>query len=285
MGILSNKVISASRRLDMVAGYPDELARLLASKCPPESVHTLVLWTKNGHNLLTHVGLQEQLQRYDQIYLHYSITGLGGTILEPNVPDPQTALTQLPRLIQLVNEPARIRIRFDPIVHIQTQNGAEICNLDFFKILAPCLERLGLVNVSTSWMQVYNKVKRRLLRHGLTPAPVSMERRVEEQALLSQIAQAHGLCLHGCCVPEWPRSKCIDGELFNTLHPKGHLTSTKRARGQRPSCGCTESWDIGWYLPCMHGCVYCYANPCNTTGGELAQVRQSLKIIDYTPTL
>ena len=74
-------------------------------------------------------------------------------------------------------------------------------------------------------------------------------------------AASMGVTLHACCVPGLPRSRCVDGELLSRLHPKGYPCSKRRAKGQRPLCGCTESFDIGWYKPCPTGCLYCYANP------------------------
>ena len=93
------KVISASRRVDMVACYPQRFVEILNEKCPPERVHTLVIWTKNPYNLIHKQFLREKLCEYDQLFLHYSITGLGGSILEPQIPGTEIALEFLPELI------------------------------------------------------------------------------------------------------------------------------------------------------------------------------------------
>ena len=255
------KVISASRRVDMVACYPKQLVQILTTKCPPERVHTLVLWTKNAHNLLHLSYLSSKISEYDQIYLHYSITGMGGSLLEPRVPETEIALSHLVELIEMVHSALRIRIRYDPIVHLTIADGSSYCNLSGFKEVAPKIAQLGIRDVSTSWMQRYKKVDEHLRRHGIEPQEKSPEQWQEEADEMQKVARENGLTLHGCCVPEWPRSRCIDGVLFNQLHPKGYVCSTKRAKGQRELCGCTESWDIGWYQTCAHGCIYCYANP------------------------
>jgi hypothetical protein len=255
------KVISASRRIDLVAGYPDRMVELLAAKAPPEATHTVVVWTKDPANMLDHAALRASLQRYDSLFLHLTITGMGGGPLEHRVPEPHLVLERLPEVLEMVGGPDHVRVRFDPVVHVRCPDGGEYTNIDFFSTLAGAMARLGITSVSTSWMQVYRKVRRNLARRGYTPIDISRERWWAELAYLEETAAAHAITLHGCCVPGMKRSRCIDGDLLMRLHPTGEPCSTRRAKGQRELCGCTESYDIGWYEPCRHGCVYCYANP------------------------
>ncbi|MDZ7270296.1 MAG: DUF1848 domain-containing protein [candidate division KSB1 bacterium] len=260
------KVISASRRVDMVAGYPDELAHILETRFPPDQVHTVVIWTKNAANLLHHRRLRAVLSTFEQLYVHYSITGMGGTFLEPGIPPTDATLAHLPGVIALAGNPERVRLRFDPIVHLRLPNGRRYTNLPLLHDIVERCSALGIRDVSVSWMQLYNKVRTRLLRAGVEPEEVDLATWQGEAQEVLQVAGQHGMRVHGCCVPGWPRSRCIDGELLNRLHPRGMQCSTRRAKGQRPLCGCTESIDIGWYKGCVGGCLYCYANPMQVTG-------------------
>lgn len=255
------KVISASRRIDMVGCYPDEFVQILEKRCPPETVHTLVIWTKNAANLFKHSALSSKIRQYSQLYIHYTVTGMGGTFIEPAVPTTEQAMAFLPQIIELVGSPVRVRFRFDPIVHFILPDGKKFCNLQLFKTLAPRIAELGIKDLSISWMSEYKKVLTRLARAKIGVMKISNEQWREEVETIFHIANHYGLNIHGCCVPGLPRSRCIDGELYNRLHPLGLTCSTKKAKGQRKGCGCTESWDIGWYHQCLHGCLYCYANP------------------------
>ena len=181
------KVISASRRVDMVAGYPDLLVELLDSRCPPEKVHTIVLWTKNAANLFTHKSLISSLAKYDQLFLHFSITGMGGTLLEPHIPPVETSLSLIPSLIKLVKDSSRIRIRFDPIVHFKMQDGSVYSNFKCFESIAKRIASYDIKNVSISWMQLYKKVITRLRKAGIEHIEISHEDWERESASLQEI--------------------------------------------------------------------------------------------------
>jgi hypothetical protein len=255
------RVISASRRVDMVAGYRDELMEILRRDWPPERVHTLVIWTKVPPALASDGDLAGLLGRYDQLFLHLTVTGLGGTVLEPAAPPWRESIAAMPRLVDLARGPERIRLRFDPLVEVATADGGIVSNVELFGEVVGAGTRHGVREVSISWVASYRKVSSRLRARGMTlvERDAAAMKALWERVYSS--AASLGVNLHACCVPGKPRSRCIDGELLGALHPRGLPCSTKRAANQRPLCGCTESFDVGWYKSCPTGCLYCYGNP------------------------
>jgi DNA repair photolyase len=255
------KVVSASRRVDMVAGYRDELLRLLRGDWPPPRVHTVVVWTKSPPALEGDRALRDFLSKYDQIFLHLTVTGLGGTALEPRAPRWRDSARSLPGLVDFAGSPERVRLRFDPLLEVRTCSGDVLSNLHLFEDVAGAAAECGIRHISTSWATSYKKVSSRLKARGMELIAKGDDELKEMWEDINARADAIGVTLHACCMPGRPRSRCIDGGLLNRLHPKGYACSTKRARGQRPLCGCTESYDIGWYRSCPTGCLYCYGNP------------------------
>jgi Domain of unknown function (DUF1848) len=212
-------------------------------------------------------GLRDLVAAYDQVYLHLTLTGLGGTAIEPGVPPLRRALAQLGDLVAFAGSPRRVSVRFDPVLFWQ-EAGAVRSNLPFFPEVAAAAAGAGVRDVRTSFTQWYGKAKRRAgARHFPSVDPPDEEKRVWA-AGLAETAIAHGLSLYACCqpaladVPGLKPSACIDAALLESLHPRREPASARKDRGQRAGCSCTESKDIGSYTQaCPHGCVYCYANP------------------------
>lgn len=276
-------MISASRRTDLVASFPEWLAVALRARravligprgrtveidLSPAEVHTLVLWSKDFSNLLRNAhGLRDLLAAYAQVYLHVTITGLGGTAVEPGAPPTDQALAQLPGLAALAGDPRRVSVRFDPVV-FWSDGGTVRTNLGEFPGIAAAAARVGLRDIRTSFAQWYGKAKRRAAARRLAFVDPPDEAKRASAAGLARTAAAHGLVLHACSqpalagVPGIVASACIDGALLGSLHPRRETASQRKDRSQRPDCLCTESKDIGSYTQaCPHGCVYCYANP------------------------
>jgi len=253
-------VISASRRTDLVGCYPEVLIERL-QEFPSESVHSLVIWTKNPKNMIVEGPLRTTLRRYRQLYIHLTITGMGRGEFEPMIPPWKEAVGMIEPLIDLVGDPRRISWRFDPILEVEGP-GRRCSNFDLFPLLAESIAPFGIKGCRVSWVSPYKKVIARLAKKSWYLAPRALEQRLDQARTLTQIGREHGMSLNFCCMEGFPVSRCIDGELLSEIHPDGLICSKEKARGQRPLCGCTRSLDIGWYsLRCQHGCLYCYACP------------------------
>ncbi len=256
-----NKVISASRRTELLGHYPDYFAQRL-HEIGPESIHTVVIWTKDPTNLLHHRPLREALSGVGQVFLHWTITGLGGTFLEPNVPPTAEQLQLLDDIIAYVSDPRRVHWRYDPLISAtRGAEGVSNVDLDLFRSLARPIARAGVPVVHTSFATMYPKVTRRLAAVGVEAQQYDAEFRRHFISQLAAAAGEYGLRLQTCCERGFPMQRCIDGELLRELHPAQAPCRTDRARGQRALCGCTHSLDIGRYLPCPNRCRYCYAHP------------------------
>jgi len=277
------RVISASRRTDLTASFPDWLAAAVRNRralvlgpsgrtrvvdLDPRAIHTFVLWSKNFANLTANRhGLRDLLLDYDQLYFHFTVTGLGGTFLERNVPPARDVLRQLEPLIGMAGHPGRVSLRFDPVITWR-EAGREMTNLHEFAALADAAAALGIRDIRFSFAQWYGKARRRAARRGLELIDPPEAEKVRAAHDLAGIARERGLRLYSCsqnflsAVPGVEPSACIDGRLLQSLHPGRESVSTAKDRSQRSECRCTESVDIGSYTQaCPHGCVYCYANP------------------------
>jgi len=230
------KVISMSRRTDP-RWHADTFIKTLREKYPPEKVHTLVIWTKFPM-VLTAPPYREVLVAYDQLYIHVTVTGFGGTPLEPGVPPPDDALAAIPELIKLSGDPRRIRIRPDPLLALR-KDGRIITNIPVSGEIIVKAAVLGVVSFSTSFLVEYPKVERCLRKSGYTVVELVQEKRVEIMSGLLKLGEKLGVTLNACCVAGFPVSACIDGNLLTGLHPSRGVCRTDRAAGQRKRCGCT----------------------------------------------
>jgi len=276
-------VISASRRTDLVAFFPEWLSSVLEEKSAriygpsgfthtvdlsPEQIHTIVLWSKNFSKLIHNAyKLRDLLQRYDQLYFHFTITGLGGSLIELMVPPPERALSQLEPLLNIAGAPERVTVRFDPVVYWEEKNKI-LTNLYFFEKIAPTLSRIGIKDIRFSFAQWYRKARRRAENRKFSYIDPSPEEKKEAAQILVQIAELWNLRLYSCSqdflaeVPGVLPSACIDGQLLQRLHPQNEPVSLRKDKSQRAQCRCTKSVDIGSYTQsCPHACLYCYANP------------------------
>jgi hypothetical protein len=274
------QVISASRRTDVVMRYGGWLAQRVGAgyvdvplpygcgvrrvSLLPEDVHTMLLWSKDLSAFVEdRDGLRASLSRYDQLFCHLTVTGLGASALEPMIRPWRLVMDQVPALIDILGDPRRFSLRFDPIIHwVEGDQIRSNVNLAEAILSAAC--QAGVTAVRISFATLYAKVLR---RRGWQWYDPPLEERLEITTRLVTLAGSLGMSLYACSQSELSSagalpSRCVDGELLSTLHPRHLELSTQKDSSQRPACGCTVSTDIGSYaMSCPNGCCYCYANP------------------------
>lgn len=281
-------VISASRRSDIPAffmpwfmaciaqgefevenPYNRRIKRIPAT-APP--VHTIVFWSKNFGPFLD-AGYGERLRQMGyQLYFQFTLNS-HEPVLEPNLPGLEQRLEQLHRLCDRFG-PQAVNWRLDPICHYRWQDADIRDNLGDVQRIAAAAAAAGIQRCTTSFMDAYAKIARRAARHpGFRFVEVNREKRLKILLGLERMLSALNIRLFTCCENEAlaalpARTKiapaaCVPNDFLMRLY--GGRLSLRHDPGQRRSsgCGCRVSIDIGSYARhrCLHGCLYCYANP------------------------
>ncbi|SMC23023.1 protein of unknown function [Desulfacinum hydrothermale DSM 13146] len=287
-------VLSASRRTDIPAFYMDQFmagiragafevenpynGRVSRVAATPDEVAAVVFWSKNYHAFLEGgYGLELQRRGY-RLFFHFTVNS-PHRVLEPHLPDLEDRLAQVRRLTELV-PPQAVNWRFDPILWFRDERGETGNNLGDFVRIAEGMARAGVRTCTTSFLDIYPKVRRRAA--GVARwrfLEVSRDKRLQVLRRMLDVLNFLGMELQVCCeedlvealgLPDDVRSgACVSHARLEEIYgPLG--LSHRRDKGQRSKagCGCDESRDVGSYRrqPCWHGCLYCYANPVRSGG-------------------
>ena len=280
------QILSVSRRTDIPAFYMpwfmDRVSRGVVEvvnpfnrkvrqvAVSPKRVHTMVFWSKNFGPFLAN-GYGERLQAMGyRLFFNFTVNSRSPD-LEPEVPELDQRLDQLRQLCHRFGA-ASVQWRFDPICHFNRHGGIIETNLNDFETIAASAGGCGIGICTTSFMDHYRKIERRV-RGRLTfvePSPAERVRILED---MEQTLLPLGIQLTLCCekkildqLPEGSAissGACISGQRIMAVH--GGRVSLRQDTGQRKAagCGCTVSVDVGSYglHPCHHNCLFCYANP------------------------
>ncbi len=263
-------IVSASRRTDIPAFYADwflsrmeagfsdvrnpmNAAQLRRVNLRPENVDCFVFWTKDPAPMIPHLA---RLAHFD-FYFQFTLNGYGADI-EPRVPPLQARIDTLKRLSDAIG-PMRVVWRYDPIALTPTYD-AQFHTEQFARIAGQLTDRVERVTIS--FIDYYKKIAKNWRKLEMRePAPNEVEYIARA---IAQTASACGMTPFSCAEKHalagygvMPGA-CIDPALIERI--TGRMQPARRAKSQRPLCGCAESVDIGAYDTCAHGCAYCYAN-------------------------
>lgn len=209
----------------------------------------------------------ERILGYDNLAISITITGWGGTWLEPGVPVPTEMIRHLNEIIEKFKGTQRLRLRIDPVV--PTFEGIARASTVSMYVKEP-------INIVTSIIQIYKgqeEVARRLgikmdlytVKSGraLFPRKEVAERWLT--ALYKSNASLIGrvqFCGMPYNIPGAIHTGCIDKSLLESIGVKDF----KPAIGNRPSCKCVIKKRQIVQGKCKHGCTYCYAHKENLKG-------------------
>ncbi len=309
-------VISAGRTRDLAGWQPQHLAEVLAGRAPArrgprspaffidlDEVGAVVLWTKQPAALLESPDMGRLLlglrERGILVVLQLSVTGLGGSPLEPGIPDPFETAGTLEQILEqgLLAGPDCVKLRWDPVAEYDLGMvvGGEhrgrrlILSNAREELFSPVFERfrrIGAVTWTSSVLDLkYRGASGRLKEAGITVEDHDAEwYRPFYTGMAGMVTSAGGrfsLCCSPSLEPWVSGDGCIDGEWINGLR-KDHFAAgtplvettphnVKRKGGQRPLCGCSYSVDISYstgFRTCATQyeeggaggcCLYCYS--------------------------
>jgi len=269
-------IISASRRTDIPAFYSDwfmnrikegfvlvqnpfNALQISKISLSPESVDSIVFWTKNPARLMDKLTVLDRLQY--QYYFQFTLTPYGREI-EPNLPDKQELIATFIKLSNMIGR-ERLVWRYDPIVltdRLDRRYHYEQFRA-FAEKLTPYADRCII-----SFVDFYAKTTRNL--KSLNAERINDGTMQEIAGEFMNICRSSGLRLETCAEELDMRElgiangKCIDDRQIAKI--LGREFTVRKAHGQRKKCGCVSSVDIGAYNSCSHNCLYCYAN-CGST--------------------
>lgn len=211
-----------------------------------------ILITKNPGLLL------KRLDKYkvplDRVVIHCTITGWGGTQLEPNVPEPQESLAAHRKLVKRLGSD-KVVLRIDPV--FPTWVGME-------RVKTIAL-RHAESRVLVSFLDMYSHVRDRLEKlpesyledlfavygPGIH-APLWLRKR-----LLADITAWVGGHVNVCGEPGLSCAGCVSALDLDAMGLKWKGKSTSP---QRKDCACLaiKTELLTRKKPCKHGCLYCY---------------------------
>jgi DNA repair photolyase len=188
--------------------------------------------------------------------------------LEPGIESPPAEIFDQLRFLAREFGPRTIIHRLDPITVYRGRDGAirnNVAEADVEQIFA-VLEECGVRESTVAFCYAVNRaVSARFRRAGLELIDPDEETKLRMLGEIKTIADRHQIVLRACCmgVREGLTQSgcCIDGKRIEEVYG---IKLRRRAKdsGQRDTCKCTTSIDIGSYdLQCPHRCVYCYARP------------------------
>lgn len=294
---LAPVIVSASRSTDIPAFYSDWfMERIKAGYCcwvnpfnrkkfkvSFKKTRMIVFWSKNPKPMLSRLDELESLG-YKNYYFQVTLNDYVRENLEPRVPSVEERIETFQALARRIGKD-RVVWRYDPLL-LSDSLTTEVL-LDRVAAIGARLKGFTEKLVfSFADISAYRKVVNNLAGTGCRE--FSAEEKIHFVEGLCKLNKDFGFELATCAEDVdlsrfgIAHNKCVDDDLMMRLFNNDqvlmdflgaeydlidgwHIGKSEKDKGQRKTCGCVVSKDIGMYNTCPHLCRYCYANASDAT--------------------
>ena len=214
-----------------------------------------ILISKDPLKLFTEVtSMADQHGFCPNIIVHCTVTGFGGTKIEPNVPKADVSLEGYSKFINLLGKD-RVVLRCDPVI------PTEKCVI--FAVSRVMSKALG-TRIRFSFLDMYSHVKQRFIDAGvdidkLEAKDGSIHASLEDRLKLVELMKSYvpnPQMLSACGEPGIQSEPCVSKRDCDVLGVE-LMQSTSH---QRFACHCAANKTelLKTRGQCKHGCLYCY---------------------------
>ena len=208
-----------------------------------------IIISKNLNDTL----IEKLVENKSKVIFHHTVTGLGGTNLEPHVPGLEWSHSQFKKLIAAGFPVEQVVLRIDPIIpHPKTLHYAtNVLNM-----------YVGEVSrVRYSFLDMYPHVIKRFTDAGigLPYKTFTAPKASIDNALQVLNSYKKHFTFEACGEFVEDKVGCVSQKDLNILNTQITPSSTKCQ--QRNSCMCMGNKKEllrGNMFPCPHGCLYCF---------------------------
>lgn len=207
---------------------------------------------------LTKKLIEKLIEHKDKVIFHFTVTGFGGTKVEPMVPDYNTSFEKLKELLDGGFPVGQVVLRVDPV--IPTEKGINLA-----KDVVEKFSELGIKRVRFSVLDMYKHVKERFEENGFPipydsfHAPIEIRKKILNMFI--EFGAKYGFDVEVCGEPGIESVSCLSQKDVDILGLTDAI-KLEGSKGQRKSCGCPknkkELITSGFKDKCPNACVYCF---------------------------
>lgn len=201
--------------------------------------------------------IDKLVEHKDKCILHLTCTGMGGSVIEPLVPNLEETVVKFRELLSKGFPIGQVVLRIDPIIGTDKGFSNAVKVIEAFK-------EFGIKRVRFSVLDMYDHVKERFNEKGYRMpyetfhAPYELRMQINEK--LIELGKKYGFEVECCGEPGIGSITCLSQKDVDILGLTD-VIKLEGYKGQRKSCMCpSNKAELIKAKPkrCPNNCIYCY---------------------------